>query len=104
VFATKHLWATPYSPDERHPAGNYPNQNPGGDGLPKWTQADRNLVDTDIVLWYTLGAHHVPRPEDWPVMPVACYSMMLKPAGFFDRNPALDVPPSAPKHEHHCDC
>jgi primary-amine oxidase len=101
AFATKHLWATSYSPDERHPAGDYPNQNPGGDGLPKWTKADRNLVDTDIVLWYTLGAHHVPRPEDWPVMPVAGYSVMLKPAGFFDRNPSLDVPP-APKHEHHC--
>ncbi len=44
------------------------------------------------MLWYTFGAHHVVRPEDWPVMPVATIGFMLKPAGFFDRNPALDVP------------
>ncbi len=102
VFASKHLWVTPYSPDERHPAGNYPNQNPGGDGLPKWTQADRSLVDTNLVLWYTLGVHHMPRPEDWPVMPVSAHGFALKPVGFFDRNPALDLPPSPSSHEHHC--
>ncbi len=45
-----------------------------------------------VVVWYTFGAHHVVRPEDWPVMPVACIGFMLKPVGFFDRNPALDVP------------
>ena len=28
-------------------------------------------------------------------MPVAYLGFMLKPVGFFDRNPALDVPPSA---------
>lgn len=103
VFASKHLWVTPYSPDERHPAGNYPNQNPGGDGLPKWTQADRGLVDTNLVLWYTLGVHHMPRPEDWPVMPVSAHGFALKPVGFFDRNPALDLPPSPSSHEHHCE-
>jgi primary-amine oxidase len=47
------------------------------------------------VLWYTFGHHHVPRPEDWPVMPVATIGFSLKPVGFFDRNPALDVPPPA---------
>jgi primary-amine oxidase len=34
----------------------------------------------------------VVRPEDWPVMPVTYIGFMLKPVGFFDRNPALDVP------------
>ena len=102
VFATKHLWVTRYDEAERYPAGEYPNQHAGGDGLPAWTQADRDIVDTDVVLWYTLGAHHVPRLEDWPVMPAAHFSFMLKPAGFFDRNPTLDVPPSEPKNSHHC--
>ncbi|WP_338042169.1 copper amine oxidase [Natronococcus jeotgali] len=49
----------PYRDDERFPAGDYPNQNPGGDGLPKWTQQDRSLDGEDIVLWYTLGVNHV---------------------------------------------
>ncbi len=56
--------------------------------------ADRSIADTDIVLWHVFGIHHIPRPEDWPVMPVDTVSFSLKPWGFFDRNPALDVPPS----------
>lgn len=97
-FITKHLWVTPYHPEENYPAGNYPNQNPGGEGLPTWTQANRSIDNTDVVVWYTFGAHHVPRPEDWPVMPVAYCGFMLKPVGFFEANPAIDVPPSAPKN------
>ena len=93
-FATKHLWVTPYSPDERYPAGDYPNQHPGGAGLPDWTKADRPIENTDVVLWYTVGSHHITRPEDWPVMPAERAGFMLKPAGFFDQNPALDVAPA----------
>ena len=98
AFATRHLWVTAYHPDERFPAGDYPNQHPGGAGLPAWTKADRPIEDTDVVLWYTLGSHHIARPEDWPVMPAERAGFMLKPAGFFDRNPALDVAPSPSEH------
>lgn len=94
-FMTKHLWVTPYQEDEKYPAGDYPNQHPGGEGLPKWTQADRSIVDTDVVVWYVFGHHHIPRPEDWPMMPTAYSGFVLKPLGFFNANPALDVPPSA---------
>ena len=94
-FMTKHLWVTPYDPDEITATGPYPNQHPGGAGLPEYTSAGRNIENTDLVLWYTLGYHHVPRPEDWPVSPVAYCGFMLKPVGFFDTNPVLDVPPSA---------
>jgi primary-amine oxidase len=45
------------------------------------------------VLWYTLGSHHIPRPEDWPVMPVERAGFALRPFGFFDANPSLDVAP-----------
>ncbi|NJK63228.1 MAG: primary-amine oxidase [Synechococcaceae cyanobacterium SM2_3_1] len=93
-FLKHHLWVTPYDPQENFPAGDYPNQHPGGAGLPTWTQADRSLVNTDLVVWYTFGTTHIPRPEDWPVMPVAYIGFSLKPLGFFDQNPALDVPPS----------
>jgi len=92
-FATENLWVTPWAPDERRPAGDHPNQHAGGDGLPRWTAADRSLVDTDVVVWHTFGVTHVPRPEDWPVMPVEYAGFLLTPSGFFDANPALDVPP-----------
>jgi primary-amine oxidase len=96
AFMDYHLWATPYAPDERYPAGEYPYQHKGGDGLPRWVQADRSIEDAHLVVWYTMNHHHVPRPEDWPVMPVAKIGFMLKPWGFFDRSPALDVPPTEP--------
>ncbi len=92
-FMTKHLWVTRYDPAEKSAAGDYPNQHPGGAGLPKYVQADRELENTDVVLWYTFGPHHVVRTEDWPVMPVSTIGFTLKPLNFFDRNPALDVPP-----------
>jgi primary-amine oxidase len=95
-FMDHHLWVTRYEPEERYPAGEYPYQHPGGDGLPAWVQADRSIDGERLVVWYTMNHHHVPRPEDWPVMPVARIGFQLKPVGFFDRNPALDVPPSEP--------
>jgi primary-amine oxidase len=93
-FARHNLWVTPYAPDERRAAGDFPNQHTGGDGLPRWTAADRSLTDTDVVLWYTFGVTHFVRPEDWPVMPVEYTGFLLSPVGFFGRNPALDVPPA----------
>ncbi len=98
-FAGHNLWVTPYREDERRAAGDYPNQHPGDDGLPRWTAADRSLVDTDIVAWHTFGVSHSPRPEDWPVMPVEYCGFHLAPVGFFDQNPSLDVPPPP----GHCD-
>jgi len=96
-FVDHHVWVTPYREEERHAAGNYPNQSQGGDGLPRWTEQDRPIANTDVVLWYTFGHTHVPRPEDYPVMPTAYIGFMLKPNGFFTENPANDVPPSAKK-------
>jgi primary-amine oxidase len=63
-----------------------------GDGLPAWTQAKRSIENRDIVLWYTMGITHIPRPEDWPVMPVHTASFKLVPSGFFVQNPVLDLP------------
>jgi len=93
-FMAKHLWVPPYAADEQYPAGRYPNQHPGGEGLPQWTQADRAIANTDVVVWYNFGHHHIPRPEDWPVMPTAYSGFILKPVGFFGASPAMDVPPS----------
>jgi primary-amine oxidase len=98
-FMRAHLWVTRYDPRERFPSGDYPNQHPGSAGLPEYQRADREIKDQDIVVWYTFGSHHISRPEDWPVMPVERLGFALKPTGFFDRNPAIDVPPS-PGHDH----
>jgi primary-amine oxidase len=95
AFAAENLWVTPFDEEERRAAGEYPNQSNGGEGLPAWTARDRAIVDTDIVLWHSFGVTHLPRPEDWPVMPVEYTGFSLIPVGFFDRNPALDVPPSS---------
>ncbi len=99
-FATRHLWVTRYEPAERYAAGDYPNQHPGGAGLPEYVAQDRPVADAPIVVWYTMGHHHVVRPEEWPVMPVACIGFALKPSGFFDGNPALDLPPAPAAHCH----
>jgi primary-amine oxidase len=88
------LWVTPYAEDERWPCGDFPNLSSSDRGLPVWTAQNRPIENTDVVLWYVFGIHHITRPEDWPVMPVDTVSFWLKPFGFFDRNPALDVPPS----------
>jgi primary-amine oxidase len=93
------LWVTPYSPAERWPCGEFPTQSAADHGLPAWTARERDIEETDVVLWHVFGLHHITRPEDWPVMPVDRTSFWLKPWGFFDRNPSLDVPP-APHGEH----
>jgi primary-amine oxidase len=91
-FTNHTLWVTPQNPAELFAAGDYPSVSTAGDGLPKWTSANRAIANTDLVVWLTLGFHHVPRPEDWPVMPAVWHSIELRPVGFFARNPAIDLP------------
>lgn len=93
AFVNHHVWVTPYCEDEKYAAGDYPNQSCGGEGLVKWTSGDRPIENQDVVFWYTFGHTHIPRLEDYPVMPAAYIGFLLKPDGFFDRNPANDLPP-----------
>jgi primary-amine oxidase len=97
-FTEHQLWVTAYDPTQRFAAGDYPYQQQVSTGLPEFGKGERSLEGTDVVVWYTIGAHHVVRPEDWPVMPVSTVGFMLRPNGFFDGNPALDYPPSAHCH------
>ena len=92
------LWVTRQHDDELWPAGDHPTQSETDLGMTRWVADDEPLVDTDVVLWHVFGIHHITRPEDWPVMPVDIVSFWLKPAGFFDRNPALDVAPEPTAH------
>jgi primary-amine oxidase len=96
-FTMNHLWVTPYRREERFAAGDYPNQHPSGDGLPVWTKADRPIENTELTVWYVFAHTHIARTEDWPVMPVGTIGFQLKPDGFFERSPAMDVPPTSGK-------
>jgi primary-amine oxidase len=91
-FINHMLWVTPYRPDELFAAGAYPTLSTRGEGLPTWTAPNRPIENTDVVAWVTVGFHHVPRVEDWPVMPVAWHGFEIKPNGFFTRNPGLALP------------
>ena len=92
LFATRHLWATAYDKDERYAAGQHPNQSEPGEGLPAWIEADRPIDGEDLVLWYTMGFHHVPSAEDWPVYNMGWHTVAIRPYNFFSENPAMDLP------------
>ena len=89
------LWVTKNSGEERWPAGKYPAQSEIDTGMTEWIKDDAPLVNTDVVLWYVFGIHHITRMEEWPIMSVDTVSFWLKPSGFFDRNPSIDAPPTA---------
>jgi len=91
-FINQHFWATRYREEEMYAGGAYPNQSLGGAGLTRWAGNNESLANEDVVVWYTMGITHIPRPEEWPVMPVTHAGFKMIPAGFFSRNPALDVP------------
>ncbi|WVQ68310.1 uncharacterized protein L199_006517 [Kwoniella botswanensis] len=96
-FARQNMFVTTYSDDEKFPSDVHVNQNPGGPdfGSQQWINRDDNIVNKDVVCWPCFGVTHISRPEDWPIMPVEILRVHLKPSGFFDRNPGLDVPSSA---------
>jgi primary-amine oxidase len=90
-FATHHFWVTKYKPSEMYAGGDYPNQTQLGEGLPKYIGDNESVNNEDLVVWYTMGITHIPRPEDWPVMPTHRVGFKLMPRGFFKRNPAINL-------------
>ena len=79
---------TPYREEETYAgAGPFTNLHPGGAGLPAHVTDNRSIENTELVVWHSFGVTHVPRPEDWPVMPVEYAGFMLMPTGFFDQSP-----------------
>ena len=97
------LWVTRHHDDERWPCGAYPTQSSVDDGHdPRGSRDDEPLENTDVVLWYVFGIHHITRVEDWPIMPADTISFWLKPFGFFDQNPSIDVAPSVKAEGEPC--
>ncbi|KAI9723695.1 MAG: hypothetical protein M1812_000995 [Candelaria pacifica] len=93
-FADHNIYVTQYRDGELYAGGRYTNQSRGGTGVRSWANRKDNVQDTDIVVWVQFGMNHIPRAEDFPVMPCEVLKVSLKPVNFFDKNPALDVPPS----------
>jgi primary-amine oxidase len=92
-FIENHFWVTRYREGEVYAGGTYPNQGRSiGEGLPAWVKDNESLENQDLVAWYTFGVTHIPRPEEWPVMPTAHAGFKIIPSGFFTQNPAMDVP------------
>ncbi len=96
------LWVTQHHHNERWPCGDHPTQSTTDLGMTRWIADDEPLENTDIVLWYVFGIHHITRIEDWPIMPADTIAFWLKPFGFFDQNPAIDVAPSQTTQGDHC--
>ena len=96
AFIEYTFWNTPYDPSQRYAGGEYAFQSDGSDGLAAWVQQNRPIHDTDIVTWYSMGFHHVPHMEDWPVMSTSWKGITLMPYNFFGHNPAMAIqgPPS----------
>lgn len=88
-----HFWTTPYMADEMYPAGDFPSSNQKNEGLPKWTQQNRSIDNTDVVVWYVAGVNHIVRPEEWPIMNQHTVAITLMPFGFMSKNPVLGLPP-----------
>jgi primary-amine oxidase len=91
-FINAQFWTTPYDASQMYAAGLYVNQSKGEDGLQKWVEAKRPIDNQDIVIWYTMGITHIPRPEEYPMMAVHKAGFMLVPNAFFVQNPADGVP------------
>jgi primary-amine oxidase len=94
-FAEHHIWVTRYRDGDLWAGGKWVNQSlEETDGVADYAARKEDVRDQDIVVWHTFGMTHNPRVEDFPVMPVEVLTVLLKPADFFEGNPALDVPQS----------
>ncbi|KAF2726736.1 copper amine oxidase-like protein [Polyplosphaeria fusca] len=93
LFTDHHVWITKYQEGELYAAGRFTlqSQNEKG-GVTDMVKRNDSVEDEDIVVWNVFGLTHNPRVEDWPVMPIDIFHVNFRPADFFDRNPAIDVP------------
>ncbi|KAF8079221.1 copper amine oxidase [Lyophyllum atratum] len=98
AFVTNALWVCRDVEGDKGgrmwPAGKYVPQTreEPKDSIGTWVKGKQNIENVDILLYLTVGTTHIPRPEDWPVMPVEHLNVSFKPNSFFKMNPSMDVP------------
>jgi primary-amine oxidase len=93
AYASHHLWITRHRDGEFWAAGRFTNQSSvESGGVKDMIERNENIENEDLVIWHSFGLTHNPRVEDFPVMPIETHQIHLKPADFFTKNPAIDVP------------
>jgi primary-amine oxidase len=92
-FTSQSLWVSKYRNEQRWAAGLYPNLSTKDEGLPAYVAKAEPISNDDIVVWYTMGFRHAPRPEDFPILPTFWHEMTLRPAFFFDKDPSMTFNP-----------
>ncbi|CCX31810.1 Similar to Copper amine oxidase 1; acc. no. Q12556 [Pyronema omphalodes CBS 100304] len=93
-FGDNAIYLTKYRDGEFYAAGKWTNQSRGGEGVRAASDRKEEL-DGQPVVWVQFGLNHVPRTEDFPVMPCEIIRVGFKPHNFWERNPGIDVPPSS---------
>eukprot|EP00250_Pteridium_aquilinum_P021357 c25097_g18_i1 orf=270-2462(+) len=102
AFTNNQMWVTPYNRSEEYAGGLYVYASHGEETVSRWTRRDRPIEDRDIVVWYTVGFHHIPCQEDFPIMPTVTESFELKPTNFFESNPIIKTYPNYEKDLPQC--
>jgi primary-amine oxidase len=85
------FWNTLHDLNKRYAGGKFAFASDGTDTLATWVKGNRPIKNKDIVTWYTIGFHHIPHTEDWPVMSGHKVGIELRPFNFFAFNPAMGI-------------
>ena len=92
-FSAQTLWVSKFRPDQKWAAGLYPNLSTKDEGVPAFVSKAESITNEDLVLWYTMGFRHAPRPEDFPILPTFWHEVTIRPAFFFDMDPSMTFNP-----------